>query len=125
MKILVVEDEKLIALLIRKILEKKGHKVTICSSVEEAEKNKYDQSHDFMTLDLMLPGKPGSAYVKEVRQKKNKIPILMLSAVNSMSTKTELLNLGANDYMTKPFEPAELINRIEAIYKKSQQEDGK
>ena len=118
MKILLIEDEKLIALLIRKILEKKGHTVTVCGSVEDAEKNKYAENHDFIVSDLMLPGKPGSEFVKDVRQKGNQIPILILSAVSTMSTKTELFNLGADDYMTKPFEPAELTARVEEIYNK-------
>lgn len=119
MKILLIEDEKLIALLIRKILEKKGHEVTVCGSVEEAEKGQQDEKNDFVVCDLMLPGKPGSDFVKDVRQKKNNIPILILSAVSTTSTKTELLNLGANDYMTKPFEPAELTAKIEEIYQKA------
>ena len=118
MKILVVEDEEKIASFIQEILEHEGNLVTTCDSIEEVTKKGYEMTHDLIILDLMLAGKRGEFFVKEVRKRRLNIPILVLSALGRISNKIELLNLGADDYMTKPFDAEELIARINAMYRR-------
>lgn len=125
MKILVIEDEEKIASFIQSTLEREGNLVTICDSVEESNKQSHELTHDLIILDLMLPGKRGEFYVKEIRKKRLNIPILVLSALSRISNKIELLNLGADDYMTKPFDAEELVARINAMYRRYLQTERK
>lgn len=125
MKILVIEDEEKIALFIKNVLEREGNLVTVCDSVEEATKKDYELTHDLVILDLMLPGKRGEYYVKDIRKKRLNIPILVLSALSRISNKIELLNNGADDYMTKPFDADELIARVNAMYRRYLQTERK
>jgi DNA-binding response OmpR family regulator len=118
MKILVVEDEEKIASFIQQILEKEGNLVTTCDSIEEVTKKGYEMTHDIIILDLMLAGKRGEFFVKDVRKRRLNVPILVLSALGRISNKIELLNLGADDYMTKPFDAEELIARVNAMYRR-------
>jgi DNA-binding response OmpR family regulator len=118
MKILVLEDEEKIAEFVKQVLENEGNYVTVCDSVESAMKHGYEMTHDLILLDLMLAGKRGEYYVKEIRKKRLSIPILVLSALDRISNKIELLNLGADDYLTKPFNAQELIARVNAIYRR-------
>ncbi len=119
MKILVIEDEEKIASFIQNVLEVEGNTVTTCESIEDASTHGYEMTNDIIILDLMLPGKRGEFYVKEIRKKRLNVPILVLSALNRISNKIELLNLGADDYMTKPFDAEELIARVNAIYRRN------
>jgi len=125
MKILVVEDEEKIASFIQKILEQEGNLVTVCDSIEEIGKKGYEMTHDIIILDLMLIGKRGEFFVKDVRKRRLNIPIMVLSALGRISNKIELLNLGADDYMTKPFDAQELIARVNAMYRRYLQMDRK
>jgi len=118
MKILVIEDEEKIASFIQKVLEQEGNLITVCDSIEEVNKKGYEMTHDVIILDLMLAGKRGEFFVKEIRKHRLNIPILVLSALGRISNKIELLNLGADDYMTKPFDAEELIARVNAIYRR-------
>lgn len=118
MKVLLVEDEKNIADFIKEILESEKIPVTVSESVEKALKNNYPDDHDVIILDLMLEGKSGDALVESVRKAHSSIPILVLSALSQISKKVELLNLGADDYMTKPFDAEELIARVNALYRR-------
>ncbi len=118
MKILVLEDEKQLAEFIQKILEHEEHMVTVCPSIEEAMKHSYYDTHDLIILDLMLEGKSGDVLVKDLRSRKNNIPILVLSALSGVHSKVELLSQGADDYLTKPFDAQELLARIKALYRR-------
>lgn len=118
MKILVVEDEEKIASFIQEVLEREGNLATTCDSIEEVTKKGYEMTHDLIILDLMLAGKRGEYFVKDVRKRRLNIPILVLSALGRISNKIELLNLGADDYMTKPFDAEELVARINAMYRR-------
>lgn len=118
MKILLIEDEEKIAKFIRSVLESERNLVTVCDSIEEASKHGYEITHDLIILDLMLAGKRGEFYVKDIRKKRLNVPILVLSALGRISNKIELLNLGADDYMTKPFDADELIARVNAVYRR-------
>jgi DNA-binding response OmpR family regulator len=112
-KILIVEDEEAIADLERDYLEMNEFSVTIrndgVSGLEEAMKGNYD----LIVLDLMLPGMDGFEVCKRIREEKN-IPILMVSAKKDDIDKVRGLGLGADDYMTKPFSPNELVARVKA-----------
>ena len=112
-KILIVEDEEAIADLERDYLEMNEFSVTIrndgVSGLEEAMKGNYD----LIVLDLMLPGLDGFEVCKRIREEKN-IPILMVSAKKDDIDKVRGLGLGADDYLTKPFSPNELVARVKA-----------
>ncbi len=119
MNILVVEDELELAAHLESVLKSKGHKVSLYTSVEEVIGGGHAQDNDLIILDLMLDGKSGDHLVKHLREKKLKIPILVLSALGQISKKIDLINMGADDYLTKPFDPEELIARINALYRRS------
>lgn len=118
MNVLLIEDEHKIASFIEQILESEQMSVTTCDSVEDAVSHGYPDRHDVIILDLMLRGKPGEYLVGSLRKSRNNIPILVLSALGQISKKIELLNLGADDYLTKPFDAEELIARVHALYRR-------
>lgn len=119
MKILLIEDEPKLAEYVEKILERDGHKVSKVESVEEAKQKGLEDASDLIILDLMLPGMQGDKYVERLRKQKNKKPVLVLSALTQIGTKVELLNLGVDDYMTKPFDERELTARVDAINRRT------
>lgn len=112
-KILIIEDEDAIADLEKDYLELSGFDVTIATDGEEGEKIALSEDYDLIVLDLMLPGKDGFEICKSVRSEKN-VPILMVSAKKDDIDKIRGLGLGADDYMTKPFSPSELVARVKA-----------
>lgn len=112
-KILIVEDEEAIADLEKDYLELSDFSVEIASDGIEGEKKALEGEYDLVILDLMLPGKDGFEVCKSIREKKN-IPILMVSAKKDDIDKIRGLGLGADDYMTKPFSPSELVARVKA-----------
>lgn len=119
MRILVVEDEQQIADFIKEVLEAERNEVTIVSSVEEVLEHNYVTSHDLMILDLMLAGKhSGLDLVKMLKKERVSIPIIVLTALNQISTKVDLFNAGVDDYLTKPFEALELLARIKSVYRR-------
>lgn len=118
MRILVVEDEQQIADFLRDVLEQEGYRVTHCTSIEEVLDHDYGMSHDFIILDLMLNGAPGDELVRMLRKAGSKIPILVLSALGQIQSKIDLINLGADDYMVKPFDAQELLARIRASHRR-------
>lgn len=112
-KILVVEDERPIAEIIRFNLEKEGYKVMTAFDGAEAVDMALAEKPDLMVLDIMLPKLNGFEVCQRVRQVSN-IPILMLTAKEDEADKVHGLALGADDYVTKPFSPRELVARIKA-----------
>ncbi|MFA6848300.1 MAG: response regulator transcription factor [Lachnospiraceae bacterium] len=112
-KILIVEDETSIADLEKDYLELSDFDVTICNNGEDGLKAALDQDFALVILDLMLPGIDGFEVCKKIRETKN-IPILMVSARKDDIDKIRGLGLGADDYMTKPFSPSELVARVKA-----------
>ncbi|QQR54833.1 response regulator transcription factor [Candidatus Peregrinibacteria bacterium] len=119
MKILLVEDEKQIADFIVDVLTKEGHSTTVSDSIDAVLKNKWASHHDVIVLDLMLAeGKRGEELVRALRKNKTTIPILVLSALGQISSKVELINMGADDYMTKPFDVQEFLARLNALYRR-------
>lgn len=112
-KILIVEDEKLIAEMVQFNLEREGYEVALAfdgiSAVQKVEKFR----PDLIVLDIMLPGLNGFEVCKQVR-KKYTMPIIMLTAKETEKDKVQGLTAGADDYVTKPFSPRELLARVQA-----------
>jgi len=119
MNILLIEDERDVASFVKNILEEEQFHVTACESVEEALENHLEEQHDLIILDLMLGGKSGDYLIKQLRGSNYNIPILTVSALSNISKKVEILNMGADDYLTKPFDAEELIARVKALYRRS------
>lgn len=118
MKILLLEDEEKLANFMKGILEQEKHDVTMFDSIEGAMKNGHVENYDLMILDLMLGGKSGDFLLRSVRKAGLNIPVIVVSALGQVNKKIEILNLGADDYLTKPFDPDELIARINALYRR-------
>ena len=112
-RILIVEDEETIADLERDYLELSGFEVEVANDGETGLEKALTDQFDLVILDLMLPGMDGFEICREVRQKKN-TPIIMVSAKKDDIDKIRGLGLGADDYMTKPFSPSELVARVKA-----------
>ena len=112
-RILIVEDEETIADLERDYLELSGFEVEVANDGEPGLEKALTDQFDLVILDLMLPGVDGFEICREVRQKKN-TPIIMVSAKKDDIDKIRGLGLGADDYMTKPFSPSELVARVKA-----------
>lgn len=110
-KILIVEDDSKINEMIAAGLTKAGYSCVSAFSGTEAELLLRDRFFDLMILDLMLPGMTGETLLGRVR-KDSKMPVIVLSAKDELDTKVDLLTLGADDYMTKPFELKELRARV-------------
>ena len=112
-RILIIEDEISIADLERDYLELSGFEVEIENEGMQGMKRSLEESFDLLILDLMLPGINGFDICKQVRETKN-TPIIMVSAKKDDIDKIRGLGLGADDYMTKPFSPSELVARVKA-----------
>ena len=112
-KILIIEDEVVIADLEKDYLELSDFEVDICNSGDEGLKTALSGDYNLVILDLMLPGMDGFEVCRKIREEKN-IPILMVSAKKDDIDKIRGLGLGADDYMTKPFSPSELVARVKA-----------
>ncbi len=115
MRILVVEDERRLAQALRAILE--GEKYMVDTVYDGGDGYDYGQSgiYDAIILDVMLPVMDGFEVAKKLRENKIDTPILMLTARDSIDDKISGLDIGADDYMTKPFEPKELLARIRSV----------
>lgn len=112
-KILIVEDEEAIADLEKDYLELSDFEVTIENNGDKGLETALTGNYDLVILDLMLPGIDGFEVCKRIREEKN-IPIIMVSAKKDDIDKIRGLGLGADDYMTKPFSPSELVARVKA-----------
>ena len=112
-KVLIVEDEDAIAEIERDYLELSGFDVTLASDGKEGLDIALKEDFDIIILDIMLPGMNGFDICKEIRKEKD-IPIIMVSAKKEDIDKIRGLGIGADDYMTKPFSPSELVARVKA-----------
>ena len=118
-KILIVEDDEEIALLERDYLEVSGYEVEVKQDGIGVVSMVVEGDYDLLILDLMLPGMSGYDICREIREKKE-LPILMVTAKTETIDKIRGLGLGADDYIEKPFDPAELIARVQARLKRFQ-----
>jgi len=112
-KILIIEDEMTIAELEKDYLELSDFKVEIETNGEQGLKKVLEEDYNMVILDLMLPGMDGFEVCRQIREHKN-LPILMVSAKKDDIDKIRGLGLGADDYVTKPFSPSELVARVKA-----------
>lgn len=119
-KILVVDDEQSIVTLLKYNLETAGYIVEVAYDGEEALKKVEIEQPELIVLDVMLPKKDGIEVCKTIRSDKNLVPILMLTAKDDEFDRVLGLELGADDYMTKPFSPREVVARVKAILRRSQ-----
>lgn len=119
MKILVVEDEEKLARFIKRGLEQESFAVDVVADGKQAVNQILFGSYDCVVLDIMLPGKNGIEVCEYVRDKNNTSPILMLTARSGLEDKISALNVGADDYLVKPFEFEELKARIRALMRRS------
>ncbi|MFA6239548.1 MAG: response regulator transcription factor [Candidatus Hydrogenedentales bacterium] len=116
---LVVEDEKQIAGFVKKGLEEQGFVVDVCYNGDEAYTLALERPYDALVLDIMLPGRDGLSILKNLRAKKNAVPVILLTARSELDERLEGLNLGADDYLTKPFFVEELVARLHAVVRRA------
>jgi DNA-binding response OmpR family regulator len=119
-KVLIVDDEKVIREVLEAYFVKEGWKVLFASNGVEGLKQVKDQSPDLIVLDLMLPDISGEEVCRLVRKDSN-IPILMLTAKSAEDDLINGLVIGADDYVTKPFSPREVVVRVKALIRRAQQ----
>jgi DNA-binding response OmpR family regulator len=122
-RILVVEDEPGIAFGLQLDLKTEGYDVEVASDGERALERARDAAFDLILLDVMLPGKDGFEVCRELRRSGSKIPIILLTAKAQEAEKVMGLELGADDYLTKPFSPRELRARIAALLRRTAQDE--
>jgi len=118
MRILVVEDEKRLAQLIQKGLREEGFVVDVLHQGDEALEAILHTPFDAVVLDIMLPGRDGLSVLKLAREKGSRVPLLLLTARGEINERVEGLNLGADDYMAKPFSVDELAARLRALIRR-------
>lgn len=118
-KVLVVDDEQSIVTLLKYNLETAGYIVEVAYDGEEALEKVNEIQPELVVLDVMLPKKDGIEVCKTIRSDKNLVPILMLTAKDDEFDRVLGLELGADDYMTKPFSPREVVARVKAILRRS------
>lgn len=122
-KILIVEDEPAIVTLVQFNLEKAGYETEVAYDGESALKKINSHSYDLIVLDVMLPKMDGMEVCKTLRRDNNYVPVLMLTAKDGEYDKIQGFEIGADDYLTKPFSPKELIARIQAILRRTERSD--
>ena len=122
MKILIIEDERLIAESIKKGLENNRYTVDTAGTGREGYGLLTEFEYDLVILDLMLPDISGEDLCRMLRKEKNNVFIIMLTAKRDMENIIEGLNIGADDYITKPFEFSELLARIRALLRRNSEE---
>lgn len=119
MKILLVEDEKKIASFIRKGLEAEGFVVDVSHDGNEGFTIATTRPYDVIVLDIMLPGRDGLSILRSLRERKMAVPVILLTARCELNERLEGLNLGADDYLTKPFYIEELIARLHVVTRRA------
>ena len=118
MHILVIDDDDRLRLLLKQYLSKNKFKVSTCPNIEKANILLQEFSFDIIILDVMMPGKTGIEFLLE-KDNNMKTPVLLLTALDQITDKIKGLKSGADDYLTKPFEPEELLLRINNILKRT------
>jgi two-component system copper resistance phosphate regulon response regulator CusR len=118
MRILVVEDEKKVASFVQRGLEAEAHQVDVAHDGETGLARALDGEYDLLVLDVMLPRRDGLAVLRELRARGRQLPVLLLTARAGVTDKVAGLDGGADDYLTKPFEVAELLARVRALLRR-------
>ncbi len=123
-RILVVDDELPITELLQMALTFEGYDVSVASSGREALEVMRTTKPDLLILDVMMPGMDGFTLVRRLREERNDVPVLLLTAKDAVEDRVQGLQLGSDDYVTKPFSLAELVARVEAILRRAGQAAG-
>lgn len=118
MKILIVEDEKDIGLFLKSSLEKVGFNVDYTESGERGSFLAKTTDYDLIILDLNIPDKGGYEICRDIRIEGKEMPIIILTVASEIESKVQLLDLGADDYLTKPFSVPELLARIKSLLRR-------
>ncbi len=123
-KVLLAEDDKNLGNVLKSYLEVKGYETTLCVNGQEAW-NVYEKGgYGFCIIDVMMPVKDGFTLVKEIREKDKNIPVLFLTAKSMQEDKLKGFEVGADDYLTKPFSMEELLVRMQAILRRTLERRG-
>ena len=123
MKALVVEDEKKIASFVCQGLEERGFVVAVCHRGDDGFELATTRRYDVVLLDIMLPGRDGLSILRSLRERKNAVPVILLTARGQLNERVEGLNLGADDYVAKPFFLDELVARVHAVLRRASGEE--
>lgn len=118
-KILVIEDDPTVRTLVKAVLEHRGNTVSVTDKAGEGESLALENNFDMIILDLRLPDGNGYDVCEKIRQEGVTTPVLVLSAEHETDVKIKILNVGADDYLTKPFNSEELMARLDAIARRS------
>jgi len=118
MRVLVVEDDRKVAGFIRTGLEQEGYAVDLLADGRDAGEQARTVDYDAVVLDLMLPGRSGLQVLRDIRGHKPSLPVLILTAKDSVEDRVSGLDSGADDYMAKPFALAELSARLRALLRR-------
>jgi len=121
-RILVVEDEEAIASFVQTALERDGFRVDLVGTGELALERLQTQTPDLVLLDIMLPGIDGLEVCQHIRSRPDYVPVIMLTARDEETDRVVGLELGADDYVTKPFSPKELVARVRALLRRSRRQ---
>jgi DNA-binding response OmpR family regulator len=122
-RILIVEDEPDIALGLQLDLRDEGYEVEVSADGEDASRRAREQPWDLILLDVMLPSKDGFEVCRDLRRARIRTPVIMLTAKAQEAEKVMGLDMGADDYVTKPFSPRELRARIRALLRRTVADD--
>lgn len=117
-RLLLIEDDNEIRGLLRTFLEESGYAVDEAADGMEGARQALSSSYDLILLDIMLPYKSGDRLLKEVREH-SEVPVIVISAKDMVQTKIDVIRIGADDYITKPFDLGEVLVRIEALLRRS------
>src|SRR5256712_1770180 len=120
--ILVVDDDPRITDLLRRVLAYEGYSVASAASGGEALNRSLERPPDLVVLDIMMPGLDGLEVAQRLREAGDNVPILMLTARDTVADRVKGLETGADDYLVKPFAPEELVARVKALLRRSQEE---
>jgi two-component system phosphate regulon response regulator OmpR len=118
--LLIVDDDRRIRDLLSRFLSGEGYRVTTAETAADARAKLKSLSFDLLILDVMMPGESGFDFARSMRAEANDVPILMLTARDAAESRIKGLEIGADDYLSKPFEPRELSLRVANILKRAQ-----
>jgi len=118
MRILIVEDEKRLSSFLRRALREDGYAVDLCHDGADGSHLALTENYDAILLDLQLPGQDGMSILREIRKKKRKTPVIVLTARDTVKDRVLGLDEGADDYLVKPFALDELRARVRAIFRR-------
>lgn len=118
MRVLVVEDEKKVAAFVQSGLTQHGFTTEVCHHGDEGLRRAASEPFDAVVLDIMLPGRDGLSIVRKLRAEGHDVPVVLLTARGDVDERVEGLNLGADDYLAKPFAMTELVARLRAVWRR-------